>query len=359
MKFLIVKLSALGDIVQAFPTVEYLKKRFKNCHISWVVDKRCASLVKSHPSIDKTIIIDLKALKKQPVSLNSLSYLKEIKKEIHEIVYDCVFDLQGNIKSGFLTYLAKANEKAGFSWESLAEWPSGLATTTKVKVPKKLNAKLSYLELLKGYFQDKEPFEEGVLKLKLSDDEEKKLKALVDQLFSSGKKIIFVCVGSAWPNKKLPESSLTYLINTLSEQCKNCLFVFGPGNDEEFEESYRISKQISQETFVLEKLSIPLFQHCLLRSSGVIAMDSFALHLAGASKKPTFGFFGPSLGEIYAPPINDSAYFQGECPYGITFVKRCPKLRTCKTGACLREVPKAILLKSLQKTHWISENFKP
>lgn len=357
MKFLIVKLSALGDIVQAFPTVEYLKKRFKNCHISWVVDKRCASLVKSHPSIDKAVIIDLKPLKNEPFSLNSLSHLKKIRSEIQETCYDCVFDLQGNIKSGFLTYFAKAKEKVGFSFESLAEWPSGLATSTKIKVPKRLNAKLSYLELLKSYFQDKEPFEEEVLKLKLSDDEEKKLKTLVDQLFSSGKKIIFVCVGSAWPNKKLPESSLVHLINTLSGQYKNCLFVFGSGSDEELEESHRISKQINQKTFVLEKLSIPLFQHCLLRSSGVIAMDSFALHLAGASKKATFGFFGASLGEIYAPPSKDSAYFQGECPYGITFIKRCPKLRTCKTGACLKEVPNAILLESLQKASWIFKEF--
>ena len=43
---LIVKTSSLGDIIHAYPVVDYLHTKFPAAHIDWVVEGPCAELVK-------------------------------------------------------------------------------------------------------------------------------------------------------------------------------------------------------------------------------------------------------------------------------------------------------------------------
>ena len=70
----------------------------------------------------------------------------------------------------------------------------------------------------------------------------------------------------------------------------------------------------------------------------VIAMDSLPLHLAGTTETPTFSIFGASSANKYKPKGKKHLAFQGTCPYKRTFERRCPVLRTCSTGACIRDL---------------------
>ena len=69
----------------------------------------------------------------------------------------------------------------------------------------------------------------------------------------------------------------------------------------------------------------------------VLAVDSLTLHLAGTTSTKTFSVFGPSAAE-YQPEGERHQTYQGKCPYGRLFEKRCPVLRTCSTGACTRGI---------------------
>jgi heptosyltransferase-1 len=88
---------------------------------------------------------------------------------------------------------------------------------------------------------------------------------------------------------------------------------------------------------ILDRLPLPVLQNFMAAVDLVIAMDSLPLHLAATTSTATYGFFGPSLGLKYQPQGPQHHAFQGCCPYGQIFAKRCPALRTCPTGACLRE----------------------
>jgi heptosyltransferase-1 len=70
----------------------------------------------------------------------------------------------------------------------------------------------------------------------------------------------------------------------------------------------------------------------------VIAMDSAALHLCGTTLTPSFSVFGPSAASIYKPLGSQHTHVQGFCPYKQEFIQRCPLLRTCKTGACIKNL---------------------
>ena len=72
---------------------------------------------------------------------------------------------------------------------------------------------------------------------------------------------------------------------------------------------------------------------------GVIAFDSFALHLTDFVSTPTFSFFGPTLARAYAPQNQYHRSYQAKCPYKISFNKargsKCA-ISQCKTASCLQ-----------------------
>jgi len=64
MRILVVKTSSLGDIIQAFPVLDYLKQCQPSCEIDWVVEHPFAELVSSHPLIHQAIVIETKKWRK-------------------------------------------------------------------------------------------------------------------------------------------------------------------------------------------------------------------------------------------------------------------------------------------------------
>jgi heptosyltransferase-1 len=64
MRVLIVKTSALGDIVHAFPAVAFIKATHPEATIDWVVEGSCAALVAAHPDVARTLQVDTKGWRK-------------------------------------------------------------------------------------------------------------------------------------------------------------------------------------------------------------------------------------------------------------------------------------------------------
>ncbi|MGD8688033.1 MAG: hypothetical protein PVH15_14760, partial [Syntrophobacterales bacterium] len=56
MNILIVKLSALGDVVQSIPAFEALRKHYSSAHISWLVEEEAADLLQYYPGLDEIMV---------------------------------------------------------------------------------------------------------------------------------------------------------------------------------------------------------------------------------------------------------------------------------------------------------------
>ena len=163
MRFLIVKTSSLGDIVQSFGLLAYLKNKFPSASIDWVVERRCAELLKRHPFVDRVIEIDSK-------TRNPAAFWQSIK-QLRLNHYDTVFDVQGNIKSGLVLFFARAKEKVGF--KKVAEWPNLLFTSKKIALKQECSIRQDYLNLAKVYFNDSEDISYSTYPLLKIDNEEK------------------------------------------------------------------------------------------------------------------------------------------------------------------------------------------
>ncbi len=104
MKILIIKLGALGDVINTLPLAISLKKHLK-AEIHWLVAPLSFPLIRDHQYVDRVILFDKK---------NLMSSLYGTIKQIRQTQYDIVLDLQRLLKSGFFCMVAKSDRKIGF-----------------------------------------------------------------------------------------------------------------------------------------------------------------------------------------------------------------------------------------------------
>lgn len=118
MKFLIVKLSAIGDVIHALPVAAYLKQAVPGCKVSWLVEKASADLVSNNPAVDEVIVFGgkkwLRELGKPGTWLKNMSEARRFFQEMRDARYDAVLELQGLLKSSLLARSTGAKVVAGF-----------------------------------------------------------------------------------------------------------------------------------------------------------------------------------------------------------------------------------------------------
>lgn len=346
-RILIVKTSSLGDIIQAMSVLNYLCARFPQASIDWIVEKRFASIVESHPFIRRTISFDIKQFKSRWWKGEYWKSMAQAIRDLRRYRYDAVFDLQGNCKSGVITLLSRAKEKVGLSWKCVREWPNVLATKTRYSIPFSINIRLQYVRLLQQFFdpelKDKaiQSLDKGV-RFKIQPSDQERLKSILSAAPLKNKGRVMVCPGSKWINKQLtPETLFSFLEKT--EHALHCSFLLVWGDEEERKICETIQCRLKRCSIVVDRMDLPLWQNLMSEVDLVIAMDSGALHLCGTTSTPSFSVFGPTMPEIFKPVGSSHFWYQGPCPYGKVFEKQCPLLRSCSTGACMREISPDVL----------------
>jgi len=119
LEILIVKLSAIGDVVHALAFLDVLHQNFPKARIDWLVEEGAAGIVEGHPAIRRVMVSRRKSwLRKfvqgpcaREVFLEVVSFLKDLRC----FRYDCVIDLQGLFKSGILVGLSRGKRKVGMT----------------------------------------------------------------------------------------------------------------------------------------------------------------------------------------------------------------------------------------------------
>lgn len=104
----IVKLSAIGDVLHGVPVAVAAKKAFPDCRIGWVVEGRAADVLAGHPAVDH--------LFRMPRGwLTSPGEVLRLRRQLRSFRADVAIDLQGLLKSGVATSLSAARMRIGFA----------------------------------------------------------------------------------------------------------------------------------------------------------------------------------------------------------------------------------------------------
>lgn len=123
--FVIVKLSAIGDVLHGVPVAVALRRAHPGAQIGWVVEGRAADVLAGHPAIDH--------LFRLPRGwLTSPRAVHGLRRQLRAFAADVVIDLQGLLKSGVATWLSGAVTRVGHDRPAAREG-SWLACTHRVR----------------------------------------------------------------------------------------------------------------------------------------------------------------------------------------------------------------------------------
>jgi heptosyltransferase-1 len=116
MKILIVKLSAIGDVIHTLPALNAIRQHYPDAHITWLVEEAASDIVKNHCALDRIIISKRKYWieRLKHFNLDSVSEIYRFIKELRDTSYDLIIDFQALLKSGILIGLARGRRKLGF-----------------------------------------------------------------------------------------------------------------------------------------------------------------------------------------------------------------------------------------------------
>jgi len=108
LRVLIVKLSAIGDVVHGLPVLNALRQGFPEAHISWVVEGRAGDLLAGHPALDRLTVVPRGWLKSPAV-------VWRLRRELRAGRPDVAIDLQGLARSALTAWLSGARVRIGFA----------------------------------------------------------------------------------------------------------------------------------------------------------------------------------------------------------------------------------------------------
>jgi heptosyltransferase-1 len=115
-RILLVRVSAIGDIVFASPLVTSFRRAYPRAHIAWLVQPECRPLLEQHPDLDEVIVWpggEWRALWRQRRVGDLAQEVRAFRKLLRSRRFDMALDLQGLLKSGLLAHLTGAPERIG------------------------------------------------------------------------------------------------------------------------------------------------------------------------------------------------------------------------------------------------------
>ena len=114
-RILLIKPSAIGDVVHALPILNLLRKRWPAAKISWLVTPLCSGLLQGHPQLDEIILFDRHRYGRGWRNPRILGQLWKMTRELRQRKFDLVIDLQGLFRSGWLTWQTRGCRCVGFA----------------------------------------------------------------------------------------------------------------------------------------------------------------------------------------------------------------------------------------------------
>ena len=289
MRVLIVKASALGDVVHALPVLAWIKSADAASEIDWLVEAGFAPLLENHPLIGKIHRIDTKSWRRQG-KLAGLSAARETIRALRAEHYDVVLDLQGNSKSGFFTLFSGARRRYGFDRAAVREWPNLLATTDKVALGEaEHHISERSLAVARGAFPDGEEAP-AAGPLPVAEEEKRKISEMLRSRGLGARPLVVFHYGTTWSTKLWSLENWQELARRVGER-ESADLVLTWGNDEEKRAAETIAAASSDRAFIWPRGTLRELTALLARADLVVGGDTGPIHIAAAVGTPTVSLF--------------------------------------------------------------------
>lgn len=346
-KILIVKLSAIGDVVQTLPMVEALKKEFPRASIDWLVEEDASDLLFGHPALNRVIVSRRKSWLKNIFADGKFpGTLREIKRFIQDLRrehYDWVIDNHGIFKSGLLLALSRGRRKIGFQPSSgIAEEGYYLFANERYQALSiERHALDRYLDLVS---QMGVPVEGAALEFPVPDELREKAENLLRRNGFFSRPLVVIHPMAKWETKQWPLDHFAGLISALVGKNASVVVTGSPQDVEPIKEILSRAGPGSQVLNLAGVTSLKELAGIFSLADLVVTPDTGPMHLAAAVKAPLIALFGPTAPWRTGPYGNHNRVIRKDLPCSPCFRKKCDTLE-CMNSITVEEVLKTALEK--------------
>jgi len=340
VKVLIVKTSALGDVVHALPVLSWLKSADPDMQIGWLVEKSFAPLLEGHPLIEKIHPIDTKSWRKEG-RIEGLHGLYRTLAALRAEHYDVVLDLQGNSKSGVFTLFSGAPRRFGFDRKAVREWPNLLATNHKVALADEdHHISARSLAVAKGAFPSGyEAPPAGPLAVGKTESE--KISFMLQERGLEGRPLIVLHYGTTWNTKLWPLDHWCDLARRLSLAGMGTLLLTW-GSDAEKKAAEAIAKATEGQAVIWPRGSLPELVGLLSRADLVVGGDTGPIHIAAAVGTPTVSLYRVTDAQRNGPRGEPHVLLQAPLDCSPCLRKSCERDSECGASISVEKVENAV-----------------
>jgi heptosyltransferase I len=332
VNILIVKLSAIGDVIHTLPALSALRKLYPDSHITWVIEEASSDIILDHPYLDHVIISHRKQwidnLKHRKIGRT----IREIRSFMHDLrsrPYDLVIDFHGLFKSAVVVFLSSGKRKLGY--DSMQEL-SGLFLNEKIHEDMKKHAVDRYLDFLRYLNAD-------IIKPDFIIPIREDNKVHVDELLRTNeidKSDQFVAVSptALWKTKLWQDENFALLCDRITEELKIRVVLTGSNRME----LARIQSMMRNPAANLgAETTLRDLAYLCQRSSLLITTDSGPMHIAAAMGTPVIALFGPTDPSRTGPYGKGHTVLRKDLPCSPCFLKKCD-LTQCMHDITVEEV---------------------
>lgn len=334
---LIIKASALGDIVHALPVLAYLESVAPSMEIGWVLEKPFVALLKDHPKIRWLHVLSTKRWRKFPLAAETGKDIRRFFGELRARKYDLVLDMQGNSKSGVIALATGSKVRYGYDRRNVREWPGLLGTNHKVRSsPRDYHATDRALSVASAALPGgARPGKAGPLAIP-----EEGGRAVVRRFselgISSGKTAVFH-YGTSWETKLWSLASWKKLARMAVDEMGLEVFLTW-GSEAELSACREINRATSGAAMIWPKCGIGEVIALLGRVDLVVGGDTGLIHMAAALGTPTVSLYFATHGLRNGPRGERDRCLQSPMECSPCIKRTCLRADVCGGSIGVAEV---------------------
>jgi lipopolysaccharide heptosyltransferase I len=290
----IVRLSAMGDVIHTLPAAAALRQALPHATLGWLIEERWAELLctpryprsgprsPQRPLIDRVHSVNTSEWRRAPFSFNTWMQMAVGLSQLRGTHYDAVIDFQGAVRSALLARWSGAPMVFGNAQPR--EHAASMLYTRKMMTTDRAHVVEQALEMARSIA----PALTTESDFDLPVDPEAEIKIV--SLTADWKKFAILNPGAGWGAKRWPPERYGKLAKQLAQDGFTPLVNYGPGEDSLAEAVERASDGVAKRVTCSISELIALTR----RAAVFIGGDTGPLHLAAALKIPVVAIFGPT-----------------------------------------------------------------
>jgi len=295
---LVVRLSAMGDVIHTLPAAAALRQAFPHATLGWLIEERWAELLctlryprsgrrsPQRPLVDRVHAVNTAEWRHAPFSFNTWQQMAVGLSQLRGIQYDAVIDFQGAVRSALLARWSGAPIVYGSA--KPRENAASMFYTRNVLLKTNSAHVVEQALALAGAVVPTAiiPTPMAQPEFPVDPDAENKIAGLT----ADGNDFAILNPGAGWGAKRWPAERYGRVAKELAKDGLCSLVNYGPGEGE----LAGAVEAASEGTARAISCSVSELIALTRRARLLIGGDTGPMHLAAALKIPVVAIFGPT-----------------------------------------------------------------